>query len=126
APPLHGSSRMTPQPLLERLITRYPRYCNFMGYFTHKSQPVKSVRTVLPRSPAVPPRGPPSVTAVPQRHRGPPRQGRKAETIGTLPSDSITFGILVLGTVLLIGALSFLPVLALGPIAEYLKTAAGV
>jgi hypothetical protein len=27
APPLHGSSRMTPQPLLERLITRYPRYC---------------------------------------------------------------------------------------------------
>src|SRR5208337_4325136 len=53
-------------------------------------------------------------------------QGRKAETIGTLPSDTITFGILVLGTVLLIGALSFLPVLALGPIAEYLKTAPGV
>jgi len=69
-----------------------------------------------------------------QCHRGPAlelagrfaRQGRKAETIGTLPSDTITFGILVLGTVLLIGALSFLPVLALGPIAEYLKTAAGV
>src|SRR5271157_1108253 len=54
------------------------------------------------------------------------RQGRKAETTGTLPSDTITFGILVLGTVLLIGALSFLPVLALGPIAEYLKTAAAV
>jgi K+-transporting ATPase ATPase A chain len=72
-----------------------------MGYFTHKSQPVKSLRTVSPRS-------------------------LKAETIGTLPSDTITFGILVLGTVLLIGALSFLPVLALGPIAEYLKTAAGV
>ena len=68
-----------------------------MGYFTHKSQPVKSLRTVSPRS------------------RRP-----------TLPSDTITFGILVLGTVLLIGALSFLPVLALGPIAEYLKTAAGV
>src|SRR5271157_1659588 len=50
APPLHGSSRMTPQPLLERPITRYPRYCNFMGYFTHKSQPVKSLRTVSPRS----------------------------------------------------------------------------
>ncbi|MGA2706365.1 MAG: potassium-transporting ATPase subunit KdpA [Isosphaeraceae bacterium] len=39
---------------------------------------------------------------------------------------AVPFGILVLGTVLLIGALSFLPVLALGPIAEYLKTAAGV
>ena len=49
-----------------------------------------------------------------------------APELGRLPSDTITFGILVLGTVLLIGALSFLPVLALGPIAEYLKTAAGV
>ena len=48
---------MTPQPLLERLITRYPPYCNFMGYFTHKSQPVKGLRTVSPRSrvTAVPP-----------------------------------------------------------------------
>src|SRR5208337_5079029 len=55
---------MTPQPLLERLITRYPRYCNFMGYFTHKSQPVKSLRAASPRS---------SVTAVRQRHRGPVR-----------------------------------------------------
>ena len=44
------------------------------------------------------------------------RQGRKSETTGTLPSDTITFGVLVLGTVVLIGALSFLPVLALGPI----------
>jgi len=40
---------MTAQPLLERLITHYPSYCNFMGYFTHKSQPVKSLRTVSPR-----------------------------------------------------------------------------
>jgi K+-transporting ATPase ATPase A chain len=46
------------------------------------------------------------------------RQGRKAETIGTLPGDTATFGALVLGTVLLVGALSFLPALALGPIAE--------
>ncbi len=52
------------------------------------------------------------------------RQGRKAITTGTLPGDTPTFGVLVLGTVLLIGALSFLPVLALGPIAEYLKAAA--
>jgi K+-transporting ATPase ATPase A chain len=48
------------------------------------------------------------------------RQGRKAETIGTLPSDTLTFGVLVLGTVLLVGALSFLPALALGPIVEHL------
>ena len=48
------------------------------------------------------------------------RQGRKAETIGTLPSDTFTFGTLVLGTVLLVGALSFFPALVLGPIMEHL------
>ncbi len=31
-----------------------------------------------------------------------------------------TFAVLVLGAVVLVGALSFLPALALGPIAEYL------
>jgi K+-transporting ATPase ATPase A chain len=49
-------------------------------------------------------------------------QGRKQETIGTLPGDSPTFCVLVLGAVLLVGALSFFPVLALGPIAESFKT----
>ena len=47
-------------------------------------------------------------------------QGRKTESIGTMPCDTPTFGILVLGTVVLVGALSFLPALALGPIAEHL------
>lgn len=42
-------------------------------------------------------------------------------TAGTLPSDSVMFGILVLGTILLVGALSFLPALALGPVAEALQ-----
>ena len=48
-------------------------------------------------------------------------QGRKAPTIGTLPCDTVTFGVLVLGTVVLVGALCFLPALALGPIAEQLQ-----
>jgi K+-transporting ATPase ATPase A chain len=48
-------------------------------------------------------------------------QGRKQPTIGTLPCDTVTFGVLVLGTVVLVGALCFLPVLALGPIAEHLQ-----
>jgi K+-transporting ATPase ATPase A chain len=48
-------------------------------------------------------------------------QGRKAEGLGTLPCDSAMFGVLVLGTVLLVGALSFLPALALGPIAEHFQ-----
>jgi potassium-transporting ATPase potassium-binding subunit len=48
-------------------------------------------------------------------------QGRKAVTIGTLPDDTPTFAVLVLGAVLLVGALSFLPALALGPILEHLQ-----
>jgi K+-transporting ATPase ATPase A chain len=48
-------------------------------------------------------------------------QRRWPTTSGTLPSDSTMFGVLVLGTVLLVGALSFLPALALGPIAEALQ-----
>jgi K+-transporting ATPase ATPase A chain len=48
-------------------------------------------------------------------------QGRKQATIGTLPCDTPTFAILTLGAVILLGALSFLPALALGPIAEHLQ-----
>jgi potassium-transporting ATPase potassium-binding subunit len=47
-------------------------------------------------------------------------QRRWPTTAGTLPSDSATFGVLVLGTILLVGALSLLPALALGPVAEAL------
>ena len=48
-------------------------------------------------------------------------QRRWPITSGTLPSDSVMFGALVLGTILLVGALSFVPALALGPIAEALQ-----
>jgi K+-transporting ATPase ATPase A chain len=48
-------------------------------------------------------------------------QGRKEATIGTLPCDTVTFGVLVFGAVLLVAALCFLPALALGPIAEHLQ-----
>jgi K+-transporting ATPase ATPase A chain len=40
--------------------------------------------------------------------------------IGTLPTHTPLFVTLLVGTVLLVGALSFLPALALGPIAEHL------
>lgn len=40
--------------------------------------------------------------------------------LGTLRDDTITFGVLLLGTILIIGALLFLPVAVLGPIAEHL------
>jgi K+-transporting ATPase ATPase A chain len=48
-------------------------------------------------------------------------QRRLHSTAGTLPSDTPTFGLLVFGTILLGGALSFLPALALGPIVEFLR-----
>jgi potassium-transporting ATPase potassium-binding subunit len=47
-------------------------------------------------------------------------QVRKPETIGSMPCDTPTFGVLVLGSVVLLGALCFLPALVLGPVAEYL------
>ena len=48
-------------------------------------------------------------------------QGRRAETIGTLPTDTILFGIVLVGTALIVGGLSFFPALALGPIVEHFQ-----
>ncbi|MGD0382006.1 MAG: potassium-transporting ATPase subunit KdpA [Thermoguttaceae bacterium] len=41
-------------------------------------------------------------------------------TVGTMRTDTITFGFVLLGTIILICALLFLPVAALGPVAEHL------
>jgi K+-transporting ATPase ATPase A chain len=41
-------------------------------------------------------------------------------TVGTLKTDTVLFGLVVLGTILLLGALLFLPAAALGPLAEHL------
>lgn len=43
------------------------------------------------------------------------------ETIGTFKTDNMLFVGILVGAVLIIGALTFLPVMALGPIAEYLS-----
>jgi K+-transporting ATPase ATPase A chain len=48
------------------------------------------------------------------------QQARKPVTDGTLPTDTLLFVALVIATVLLVGALSYLPVLALGPVVEQL------
>ncbi|MDC2865834.1 potassium-transporting ATPase subunit KdpA [Bacillus sp. BP-3] len=42
------------------------------------------------------------------------------ETIGTFQTDSRLFGGILLGTIFIVGALTFLPILVLGPIAEFL------
>jgi K+-transporting ATPase ATPase A chain len=44
-------------------------------------------------------------------------------TTGTLRTDTLTFAGMLLGTVLLVGALSFMPAVVLGPIADHLATA---
>jgi K+-transporting ATPase ATPase A chain len=41
-------------------------------------------------------------------------------TAGTLRTDTITFGFVLVGTILLVGALLFLPAAVLGPVAEHL------
>jgi len=49
--------------------------------------------------------------------------GYKKETpfsLGTLRDDTFTFGCLLFGTIVIVGALLFLPVAALGPLAEHL------
>ena len=44
---------------------------------------------------------------------------------GTFPVSGGTFFVLLIGTVLLVGALNFLPALALGPIVEHFLNAPG-
>ncbi len=46
-------------------------------------------------------------------------------TAGTFPVHGSTFTILLIGTVLLVGALNFLPALALGPVVEHFLTLKG-
>jgi K+-transporting ATPase ATPase A chain len=41
-------------------------------------------------------------------------------TVGSLRTDTLTFGFVLLGTILLVGALLFLPAAVLGPVAEHL------
>jgi K+-transporting ATPase ATPase A chain len=49
------------------------------------------------------------------------RQGKGAVTIGILRTDSLVFGLLLVGSLLIMTALSYLPALALGPILEQLS-----
>jgi potassium-transporting ATPase potassium-binding subunit len=49
-----------------------------------------------------------------------------AATRGTLRTDSLKFGIFWLGTILVVGALTFFPALVLGPIAEFFAMRSGL
>jgi K+-transporting ATPase ATPase A chain len=49
------------------------------------------------------------------------RQGKAPVTMGILRTDSLPFGVLLVGSLLIMTALSYLPALALGPILEHLS-----
>ena len=49
------------------------------------------------------------------------RQGRREVTSGTLDTDGMLFASALIGALLLVGGLSYLPALAMGPIAEHLQ-----
>jgi K+-transporting ATPase ATPase A chain len=51
------------------------------------------------------------------------RKKRVPQTVGTLRTDNLTFAGMLLGTVVLVGALSFMPALVLGPVADHLSKA---
>ena len=51
------------------------------------------------------------------------KKKRVPQTSGTLKTDDLTFAGMLLGTVLLVGALSFMPAVVLGPIADHLSSA---
>ncbi len=48
------------------------------------------------------------------------RQRRRAIVAGTLSTDTWTFEVLLVGTILIVGGLSYFPALALGPVVEHL------
>jgi K+-transporting ATPase ATPase A chain len=51
------------------------------------------------------------------------RKQRLPESAGTLPTHTPLFGLLLTAVIVLVGALTFLPALALGPIVEFLMLA---
>ena len=55
------------------------------------------------------------------------KEDRPAERAAAFPVGGLTFIVLLIGTVLIVGALTFLPALALGPVVEhFLMTGSGI
>ena len=50
---------------------------------------------------------------------------RVAPSLGTFPTTGALFGVLLIGVIVIVGALTFFPALALGPIVEQLLQNAG-
>jgi len=50
---------------------------------------------------------------------------RVAPSLGTFPTNGVLFGTLLVGVIIIVGALTFFPALALGPIVNQLLQNAG-
>jgi K+-transporting ATPase ATPase A chain len=50
---------------------------------------------------------------------------QRRPTIGSMPTDSLTFGLVLMSTMIVVGALTYLPLLALGPLAEHFTMLTG-
>jgi K+-transporting ATPase ATPase A chain len=48
------------------------------------------------------------------------------ESVGTFRTDTVLFGVVLIGTILIVGALLFMPVAILGPVAEQLSIGASL
>ncbi|PRC91180.1 potassium-transporting ATPase subunit KdpA [Solimicrobium silvestre] len=53
------------------------------------------------------------------------RKKRLATTVGSLPTHGPLFVVLLIGSVIIVGALTYIPALALGPVIEHLTLSAG-
>ena len=53
-------------------------------------------------------------------------QGRAAAAAGAMPTDGPQFVALLIATIVIVGGLTFFPVLALGPVAEHFMLHAGI
>ena len=50
---------------------------------------------------------------------------RRRSIAGSMPTDSLTFGLVLISTMVVVGALTYLPLLALGPLAEHFTMLTG-
>jgi potassium-transporting ATPase potassium-binding subunit len=51
------------------------------------------------------------------------RERRLGAELGSVPTSSLLFGLVIVGTAVIVGALTFVPALALGPLAEHFTSA---
>jgi K+-transporting ATPase ATPase A chain len=59
------------------------------------------------------------ITALALAGRFASRRHRLGADLGAVPTGSVLFGVVVVGTALIVGALTFMPALALGPLVEH-------